>query len=424
MSKLLTVNCKLLTALFSLLPLAVFAQRDNLFTLDAQLRTRAEYNNGAGTLRYNGEEPAFYVNNRTRLTADYQRKNLELRAAAQHTGIWGDNDINKTAGNLSLNEAWAKIRTTQGLFFQVGRMPLAYDDERLLGAADWNVAGNWHDALRVGFENTTHQLHLFATYLQHADNIRGGYYADVMPYKQMQGLWYHLQILPENPLGISAIAINTGYENGTQQHGKSLYMQTMGAYINWQPLNFQITAEGYYQRGKTDISGTLYNVSAFMAAARIAYTVPRIIRLQAGYDYLSGNDGLNVNEHAFNPLFGSYHKFFGAMDFFTGRAGYGLQDINADITAYLPRNINIDIQYHNIRMAETLHFVDLHPKLGQEIDLSVTAPVIPNVTLQAGYSTIFATPTLDVLKNGDHTRWHDFAYITLNINPRLFITNW
>ena len=112
------------------------------------------------------------------------------------------------------------------------------------------------------------------------------------------------------------------------------------------------------------------------------------------------------------------------MDYFTGRVGCGLQDINASITGHLPRDINIELQYHNMQMAEKLYLFELDKKLGQELDFQITAPIIRDVTLQAGYSTIFATPSLDVLKNGDHTRWHDFAYITLNINPRLLITNW
>jgi hypothetical protein len=40
-----------------------------------------------------------------------------------------------------LNEAWAKMNFGEGFFAQLGRQSLIYDDERILGGLDWNVAG-------------------------------------------------------------------------------------------------------------------------------------------------------------------------------------------------------------------------------------------------------------------------------------------
>ena len=42
----------LLAMSLSLLAIAAWAQKENQFTIDAQLRTRGEYNNGAGYPRY------------------------------------------------------------------------------------------------------------------------------------------------------------------------------------------------------------------------------------------------------------------------------------------------------------------------------------------------------------------------------------
>lgn len=51
-----------------LAPLSVFAQqqKENLFTIDAQIRTRGEYRNGVLNPRPEGEEPTFFVNERAR----------------------------------------------------------------------------------------------------------------------------------------------------------------------------------------------------------------------------------------------------------------------------------------------------------------------------------------------------------------------
>ena len=409
----------------SFVSVAVQAQRENQFTIDAQVRPRLEYDNGAVDPRNTGDQPALFVNNRTRLTLGYQRKNLEFKLSGQHTGVWGQDNINKNYGNFTLNEAWGKLRFNPGFFVQVGRMPLSYDDERLLGASDWNVAGNWHDALRVGFENETHQAHLFATYLQNAPAIHGGYYDQVMPYKQMQGFWYHLQVLPEMPLGISVLGLNVGYEDGSTEDmiGKTIYMQTVGTHLTFQPGDFDIAASFYYQFGKTTDSTP---VSAFMASGRAGYTIAHAVKLSAGYDYLSGNDGLNVNQHAFNPLFGTHHKFFGAMDYFTGRQLYGIQDAIGSVTAYIHPKLTLDVDYHYLQLAEQNRFLDLPKGLGHEVDVRLTANIFKDVTLQAGYSAfLFPTRTTIALKGtGSTDAWQDWAWLSLNINPRIFFTSW
>ena len=127
----------------ALFAVTAVAQEENQFTVDAQLRTRGEYNNGAGTPRSEGQQPATFINNRARLSLGYQRNNnLELKFSAQHTGVWGQSGLNANESQVAVNEAWAKLRFGQGFFVQVGRQQLAYDDERILGGLDWHVSGN------------------------------------------------------------------------------------------------------------------------------------------------------------------------------------------------------------------------------------------------------------------------------------------
>jgi hypothetical protein len=40
-----------------------------------------------------------------------------------------------------------------------------------------------------------------------------------------------------------------------------------------------------------------------------------------------------------------------------------------------------------------------------------------------GYSTMFGTDTMDAVKGGDHSKWQDWAWISLNIHPQ-FINRW
>ena len=392
---------------------------ENLFTVDAQLRTRGEYNNGASAPRGEGQLPATFINNRARLSFGYQRgDDLELKVSAQHTGIWGQDGMNVQDGQASINEAWAKLKFCDGFFAQLGRQQLVYDDERILGGLDWHVSGNWHDALRLGYENQQNKLHLILAFNQATANNRGNFYDGPMPYKNMRTLWYHYQAA-ETPLGISLIAMNLGREAGEKGHGETKYMQTLGTDISYKPSDFDIHGAFYYQMGKNAADT---KVSALMASAKVGYKIDPVWGVNVGYDYRSGNDGEGDKDKAFDQLFGTHHKFYGFMDYFLRTVPLGLHDIQAGVTAKASKKTSILLNYHNFSTAQEA--ANDKKGLGHEIDLQVTTTLMKNVTLMAGYSTMFGTETMDLVKGGNHKSWQDWAWVTLNINPRIFSTKW
>ncbi len=78
-------------------------------------------------------------------------RTLSMKISAQHVGVWGQDPQIDTNGRFIMNEAWAKLDFGAGFFAQLGRQTLSYDDERILGGLDWNVAGRYHDALKLGY---------------------------------------------------------------------------------------------------------------------------------------------------------------------------------------------------------------------------------------------------------------------------------
>ena len=159
-------------------------EKENEFTMSMQIRPRAEYRNGALTPRDEGVAPTSFINNRARLSMDYKRSDLELKMSAQHVGVWGqDPQIDKN-GRFILNEAWAQLDFGYGLFAKLGRQSLIYDDERILGGLDWNIAGRYHDALKLGYENKQNKLHLILAFNQNDETKIGGtFYAEgAQPY--------------------------------------------------------------------------------------------------------------------------------------------------------------------------------------------------------------------------------------------------
>ncbi|MBR1416031.1 MAG: alginate export family protein [Prevotella sp.] len=424
---------QLLTAAIVLMAASAVAQ-ENQLTVDAQLRTRAEHNDGAITPSQGDEQSANFVNERARLTVDFQRDNLELKAGIQHTGVWGQDDIKQPGGGrATLNEAWAKMTFADNYFVQLGRMQLAYDDERLLGTLDWNVNGNWHDALRMGYKDYHNQLHLILAMNQTAENNRGDYYSMAvttvhMPYKNLQALWYHYKS-EMLPLGVSLLAINMGREVGAQGHGRTYYMQTVGADVTFSPMQWRLHAAGYYQMGK---NASARNVSAMMATASAQYAFNPAYSVNMGYDFLSGNNG-SATSTAFDPLFGTHHKFYGSMDYFTGLLSYGLHDIHGGIGAKFTDRFSAQLDYHYFLTAQVATGIggDFGRSLGHEADLQLTYKVARDVTLTAGYSAMLATEALDWVKTfrdtrilGTHKDFQNWGYLQVNVNPRILFTKW
>lgn len=408
----------LAVAVATLTAVGVSAQQDNEFTVDAELRTRGEHNNGAVIPRIDQEQAANFINERARLSVSYKRSNLQLKASVQHTGVWGQDAMNQDNGRATMNEAWARMNFGDHFFAQLGRMALDYDDGRLLGSQDWSVSGSWHDALRLGYEDQHNRLHGIVAMNQTAENNRGDYYAGPMPYKSMQVLWYQYQSLLL-PLRLSAIGINVGRELGTQGHGMTWYQQTVGANVSFQPMKWGLNLAGYYQMG-TNSDGR--DVQAWMASARLLFDLSQSIALYAGYDYLSGNKDIQ-KVNAFNGLYGSYHDFYGAMDYFPGYVYCGLNDIHGGVDVTLGSKMRLKADYHYFMAAEDVRGNDR--PLGHEIDFQFAARLMKDVTLRGGYSVMFAKPAINYVKGaGSSDEWQDWAWLQLSISPRIFSTKW
>ena len=399
--------------------------KNNRFSIDVQLRTRAEYNGGTQTPLGTNDKRAFFVNERARIGLGYQYKWLELKVALQHTGVWGQDDIKDRFGRVAMNELWTKMRWggQQEWFAQIGRQQFSYDDERLLGGLDWNVAGNWHDAVRLGYENEEHRAHILGAYNQNGENVRGGFYqpGTGMPYRMLVGAWYHYQPV-QIPVGLSVLFLNTGFEVGAIGAAKMSHMQTMGAHFTAKPANWDISASYYYQMGNNAADK---KTSAMMAAARINYSVLPELQLGVGYDYMSGAGTDPSINNAFNPLYGTHHKFYGAMDYFYASPwtnNSGLHDALFTINGKPHKKVTLNLTYHYF--AGVALPTVYKPTLGHELDFGLTAKLMEYVTLQAGYSFMIGTATMDYVKGGDHTRWNDWAFVSLNVNPQVFNKKW
>ena len=366
-------------------------------------------------------DPRFLVS-RERLLVDYTGSSEKLRwdlsLTLQHLAIWGQQ------GSLRVFEGWGKLSNNWGAFIQVGRQALSYDDERIIGMNDWAMAAQSHDALRTGFEHGAHKFHLIAAYNQDNDveETGGSYYSDggAQCYKTMLMGWYHLQ--PSNfPASLSLLFMNVGMQSGTKGVNEyNEYQQLFGGYAKFDKP--WLTLEGsYYRQCGHEEHGL--PIEAWMAAAKATWRPLKWFDVIAGYDYLSGDEefavpatgSIGLMQHkvvkGFNSIWGSHHKFYGAMDFFYLSAFYGgftpgLQNLYATAAFHPLPGLDCSIGYHYFATATKLNEMDY--TLGHELEFEASYAFSKVVSLSVGFSYMDGTETMERLKRtaeGNSLTW-------------------
>ena len=312
------------------LSFCAFAQENNL-SIDADFLTRGEIRSGG--LPVSNEEGAVnkdfasFILERTLIGLNYDRKNFSSKVMAQHSGTWGSSE----GGSFNVYEAWVQMSSDKGFFAKVGRQNLSYDDQRIFGADDWAMTARSHDVLKAGYEGHNHKIHLFAAFNQNTANINGGTYysGGVQPYKAMEALWYHYDI-PKTKIGVSLIFMNAAMQGGEKDepNEKTYQQQLMGGFLSYRPKKLNAEAAYYHQMGKSE--GGL-PIDAWMMSYKAIYSPSVKWSFTSGYDYLSGDADFATPYHGqigmiqhktikgFSSLYGSHHKFYGAMDFFYGK---------------------------------------------------------------------------------------------------------
>jgi predicted porin len=252
----------------------------------------------------------------------------------------------------------------------------------------------------------------------------------------MEALWYHYDV-PRFPLGVSAVFMNVGLQNSDLNQDTCTYQQQLlGTYIHFHPKHLTAEAAFYYQMGKEEHG---IPVGAWMASLKARYEFNDQWAFYAGYDYLSGDKNfavppkgrIGVTHHdkvrGFSSINGSHHKFYGAMDFFyitTYVNGFtpGLQNLFAGTTWKPLNRLSVDLAYHYL--ATTVDLKYFSRALGHELELTASYQFWPYAKLSAGYSFMVGTDTMKELKRASDSGRLHWAWLSLNITPRILSTKW
>jgi hypothetical protein len=393
------------------------------FEFSGEFRPRAEYSHGYGTLADTDQKASFFISQRTRLNFKYNYERLSTGLVLQDVRIWGNQPqlVSNEDFATSVHEAWLQYEILDYFFLKAGRQELAYDDHRIFGNVGWAQQARSHDLILLKYEDEFN-IHAGLAYHENS-NRRNNFYFGPDAYKALQFLWVNKKF---DNLEASFLLLNNGIPvvEETNPSGEVVeqgisYSQTIGPVLNYRQDEWGANLSVYFQGGKDGNENTL---RAWYANIEGLYDINDDALAIAGYEFLSGTawDETEVNR-SFNPFYGTNHKFNGFMDyFFVGNHinNVGLGDI------YLKGKYNLN----DIVLNGDIHFFHAAAKisadagsfLGTEVDLSAGWNIDDNVRLDGGYSQLFASESMELIKGGDRGEIQNWFWIMITVKPTFF----
>ena len=406
------------------------AQSSSLI-IGGELRPRFILDNGYKTPKPSNEDPQMYTTQRTRLNVHFLNKNIESYISLQDIRVWGNDNNFKSSGvygnteSTSLHQGWIKLILNKSISAKIGRQIFSYDDQRILSVRNWNDYQVTYNAILIELKDSTNQFNVGLSY--NAETNTSTFYPETK-FKLYDFIRYERQF---NKLNLSIIGVLTG--NTLTDSTKSIYLRgTYGTNLKYKSKYFNARTALYYQHHLNDIGP---KTSAFCFSFFIQkHLFINRLSLGVGFDYLSGNDDININadyaatQHQFDILYGRRHGWYGHMDYYSTTPMQGLQDYMVKLKYNPEETLSLSLDYHYFKLAE--HKLDEHhpelclnKQLGQELDFKLTWQFHKEAQLRCGYSFYLMTETFKQIKNVEQydLRFPQFTYFMLTVKPSILI---
>jgi len=388
---------------------------DSNWTITGQLRPRFEYRNGYRQLLppHENDQVAF-VSQRSRIGMVYTgEKKLKVVLQVQDVRTWGDethtsNDA--TADKFDLHQGYLDLMPHERWTLRIGRQEIAYDEERLIGTGNWNQPGRVHDAFLVMWRKGKAQAHAGWAHHETGELISGAPYPNNSNYQDLA--FWRLSSACEKG-SVNGLLIFDSYGPSSSPPNRwtgGLYSTLMWSGVSWR-------GEAYYQTGKHDGSEPIlnrrdrYDIRSFMIGLSAERKFGRS-GATIWYDYLSGDDDHeDARFESFNPLYGTFHKYYGFADYFisfpSDTRGLGLQDLALKCAFGGPSIAKTQVDLHYFWLAELSPEINVNNRhLGFEADVMLTIPILKTVSLSGGASLVLPTETMRTLKGqADQGHW-------------------
>ncbi len=403
--------------------LIIYSSSFAQFQFDAQLRNRLEMRNGYKQLIADNQQTSAFISQRTRLSFLFENEKLKLKISPQDVRVWGDEQLGSSSGvlgdnaSVDVHEAYAELKLNAKTSLSIGRQELAYDNEWLLAARNWNQNGLTYDAALLKFATNSVSVHLAASWNSSAETVQDNFYASDR-IKSLNFLWIDKKVNENLQLSMSYLA--TGVTK-TLTSNAIRFKHTSGLFANYKSKTLNFRTNIYYQLGKNIADNT---VNAFLLDGELSYIFGGF-SAGIGTSYLSGDDNVNDNtEKLFDMFYGARHKYFGHMDYFgnipkTTKQG-GLIDFNAFIKFKTSDKTSITNYSHYFKLAQSNTSSPNDKNLGFENELSLQYKLSNWVNIQTSYLFFLPTESMKTIQAVSDAKMQQFFFLQLTINPTLF----
>jgi len=396
------------------------------FNLSGELRPRPESDNGYKALKNEGDKADIFISQRARINLDYKMESLIFKVTFQDIRIWGNTpQLNNSDPYLALHEAWGQINFTKEFSLKLGRQELVYDDHRIFGNVGWAQQSRSHDLGLFKYEDNF-KLHVGIAYNQDKE----ANFADYKNYyKTLQFAWFHKDF---SNMSMSVLALNNGlqaYDTTTSLLTDEVkYSQTLGTFLKGNISGLSLNGSFYYQMGKDRLDRSL---SAYDVALNASFKLTDAFSLKAGFEMLSGTDydADADKNNSFSPFYGTNHKFNGFMDYFyvgNHMNSVGLNDFNFGLNWSSGKWQAGAIAHYfmsNAKLLDPTTNDAASSTLGTELDLSLGYKFNDWINFSGGYSQMFATSSMEILKGGSKDVTNNWAYLMITIKPTFLDTS-
>jgi hypothetical protein len=416
--------CQLL-ALLQVIVLTAHAQ--NKIQVSGDFRVRSEYRHGFSTLADKNQNNAFFVDQRTRLLVNHSTTRYATKLSLQDVRVWGSQPqlVREDGALTAMHEAWGEFFFRKEFSVRIGRQEISLNDHRIFGNVDWVMQARSHDAALFKYIKNGFEIQSGFAYNQDRIQLSTTFYSIANNYKALQYLWLNKEY--KNVTG-SFLFLNNGKQGGVPDNYHTYFSQTIGTRLSYKNDRLKANLSYYYQGGKEPDQQT--KIRAFDIAGDFNYQLNNHFSITPGLEFLSGNNqnSIGTTNRAFNPFYGTNHKFNGLMDYFyvgNHSNSVGLHDYYMHLN-YSRKNFTCSVQTHYFEADGNV----IHPesgatmskRLGTEVDFVFQYKLSDEVRFDAGYSQFLSSNTLQALKGGSKETIQNWAWFMISLKPVFYTT--
>ena len=376
-------------------------EKNGVFSLSGEFRPRTELlNNGRKSAAIKGTDAYMETSARTALNASYKTSSYTMYVSIQEVYQFGYKpNSSQKQENVRLQEAWANVKLSNQLNLKIGRQPLIYDDERILGASNWGQQAKTHDVSVLKYKNKGYSIDAGYAINTNGSNIYNT--AANFAYRQMAFLHANKKFKNTN---ISFLFLNNTFQNNTPNKSN---LSTIGLHIDSKIGAINLTANGYLQDGQR--AGDVNVNNAYLASLKAGLNLTDKTNVAIRGEVISGKRA--NGSQGFFPLYGTNHGTNGLMDrFYAGNYsnGNGMVDLSAEANSEIVFGISGTLAAHYFKEQS---LTKRH--LGNEIDLTL-AKQFDGFNLSAGYSQFFEPKN----KPANVKTNQNWVWLMLTIKPK------